>query len=263
MPRKTSASVIGAATSCPSRWPPARAGPSGWPTPSAGSKRAAPKRPSRSPPHVAHGRAKPSAAWKKTTASRCRPTPTTRPTGSVASTSAAGSSVARRSRSSHPRRRRGKINTTDPDSRNVKTPRGWVQGYNAQAVDDRGPDRHRRRADELLGGLRADSGRPSTPRGASWSPPASTDDARRRARRRRLLAPGPDASARRRRHHGPHPARRQQAQRDPARAGTAASTRSCAASLATPAGAALYRRRSGMIEPVFADTKFNRKIDRF
>ena len=28
----------------------------------------------------------------------------------------------------------GKINTTDPDSRNVKTPRGWVQGYNAQAV---------------------------------------------------------------------------------------------------------------------------------
>ena len=23
---------------------------------------------------------------------------------------------------------------TDPDSRNVKTPRGWVQGYNAQAA---------------------------------------------------------------------------------------------------------------------------------
>ena len=23
---------------------------------------------------------------------------------------------------------------TDPDSRNVKSPRGWVQGYNAQAV---------------------------------------------------------------------------------------------------------------------------------
>jgi transposase len=28
----------------------------------------------------------------------------------------------------------GKINVTDPDSRNVKTTRGWVQGYNAQAV---------------------------------------------------------------------------------------------------------------------------------
>jgi hypothetical protein len=28
----------------------------------------------------------------------------------------------------------GKINLTDLDSRNVKTPRGWVQGYNVQAV---------------------------------------------------------------------------------------------------------------------------------
>src|SRR3954466_1441251 len=28
----------------------------------------------------------------------------------------------------------GKMNVTDPDSRNLKTTRGWVQGYNAQAV---------------------------------------------------------------------------------------------------------------------------------
>jgi hypothetical protein len=28
----------------------------------------------------------------------------------------------------------GKINVTDPDSRNVNTSRGWVQGYNAQAA---------------------------------------------------------------------------------------------------------------------------------
>ena len=28
----------------------------------------------------------------------------------------------------------GKVNVTDPDSRNVKTSRGWVQGYNAQAT---------------------------------------------------------------------------------------------------------------------------------
>ena len=26
------------------------------------------------------------------------------------------------------------VNVTDPDSRNLKTTRGWVQGYNAQAV---------------------------------------------------------------------------------------------------------------------------------
>ena len=28
----------------------------------------------------------------------------------------------------------GKLNLSDLDSRNVKTPRGWVQGYDAQAV---------------------------------------------------------------------------------------------------------------------------------
>jgi hypothetical protein len=33
--------------------------------------------------------------------------------------------------------------------------------------------------------------------------------------------------------------------------------------LATPAGAELYRKRIAMIEPVFADTSCNRKIDRF
>ena len=33
--------------------------------------------------------------------------------------------------------------------------------------------------------------------------------------------------------------------------------------LATEAGGALYAKRQTMIEPVFADTKFNRRIDRF
>jgi hypothetical protein len=33
-----------------------------------------------------------------------------------------------------PEKPAGKINLTDLDSRNVKTSRGWVQGYNAQAV---------------------------------------------------------------------------------------------------------------------------------
>jgi hypothetical protein len=33
-----------------------------------------------------------------------------------------------------PERPLGTINLTDPVSRNVKPPRGWVQGYDAQAV---------------------------------------------------------------------------------------------------------------------------------
>jgi hypothetical protein len=35
-----------------------------------------------------------------------------------------------------PARPQGKVNITDPDSRNLKTPRGYMQGYNAQAVCD-------------------------------------------------------------------------------------------------------------------------------
>jgi len=33
--------------------------------------------------------------------------------------------------------------------------------------------------------------------------------------------------------------------------------------LATDLGGGLYSKRQGMIEPVFANTKFNRRIDRF
>ena len=33
--------------------------------------------------------------------------------------------------------------------------------------------------------------------------------------------------------------------------------------LATDAGGELYAKRQDMIEPIFADTKFNRRIDRF
>ncbi len=33
--------------------------------------------------------------------------------------------------------------------------------------------------------------------------------------------------------------------------------------LATEAGGALYAKRQVMVEPVFADTKFNRRVDRF
>jgi Transposase DDE domain len=33
--------------------------------------------------------------------------------------------------------------------------------------------------------------------------------------------------------------------------------------LSTDRGGELYAKRQGMIEPIFADTKFNRRIDRF
>ena len=118
---------------------------------------------------------------------------------------------------------------------------------------------------------RSPSTRPTSGTSSRWSRAARDElatgrrraAARRRARRRRLLAPGPDGTPARRRPDGAHPARRQETQRAPAPAGTAASTRSCAASLTPTLGGELYAKRQTMIEPVFADTKFNRRIDRF
>jgi hypothetical protein len=55
----------------------------------------------------------------------------------------------------------GKINLTDPDSRNVKTPRGWVQGYNAQAVTTE---------DRSSSPPKCTSRRPTSASSSRWSP---------------------------------------------------------------------------------------------
>src|SRR5215213_5233773 len=112
----------------------------------------------------------------------------------------------------------GKINTTGPDSRNVRTPRGWVQGYNAQAATN---ERQIVIAAELTNSS-ADFGQ-IEPMVNAVRREFARGRCRRasRGRRRgcRLLAPGPDASARRRRDPGADPARRQQAKRRTARLG--------------------------------------------
>src|SRR3954454_16308157 len=48
----------------------------------------------------------------------------------------------------------GKINLPDPDSRNVKRPRGWCRATTPRR-SAREPDRDRRRGDDRLTGLRA------------------------------------------------------------------------------------------------------------
>jgi hypothetical protein len=155
----------------------------------------------------------------------------------------------------------GKINLSDLDSRNVKTSRGWVQGYNAQAVctdhqiviaaevtvdsPDFGhlepmisaacDELRRAGIDEPPGVVLADAGywhqaqmeRLVSDGMTVLVPP----DAKRRARARPGWDGGPYAFMRR--------------------------------VLATDAGGELYAKRQTMIEPVFADTKFNRRIDRF
>jgi hypothetical protein len=153
----------------------------------------------------------------------------------------------------------GKINVTDPDSRNVKTPRGWVQGYNAQAavtqtqiviaaeVTIDSPD---------FGHLGPMVAATKTELGAigSQAPQVVVADAGycHQAQMDSIVERGiqvlipPDASKRR----GTRPGWD---------GGLYAFMRRV---LQTDRGAELYGKRQGMIEPVFAHTKFNRGMDR-
>jgi transposase len=160
-----------------------------------------------------------------------------------------------------PERPQGKINLTDPDSRNVKTPRGWLQGYNAQAVttEDQiviAAEVHVSSADfgqlePMVEAARAELARA----GIDEPPEVVLADAGywHHVQMERLTGDGmtvlipPDASKR----GGARPGWD---------GGLYAFMRRV---LATERGGALYAKRQAMIEPVFADTKFNRRIDRF
>ncbi len=155
----------------------------------------------------------------------------------------------------------GKVNVTDPDSRNVKTPRGWVQGYNAQAVCN---ERQIIVAAEVdvdspdfghLEPMVTAAERELQVAGVRERPEVVLADAgywhhdqmdQIAGRGTKVLIP-PDAGKRK----GARPGWD---------GGRYAFMRSV---LETDAGRDLYSKRQGMIEPVFANTKFNRRIDRF
>jgi transposase len=155
----------------------------------------------------------------------------------------------------------GKINVTDPDSRNVKTPRGWVQGYNAQAVtteDQIVIAAEVKIASGDFGHLEpmVDAAHAELTRaGVHEMPEVVLADAGywHHVQIERLAGAGtvvlvpPDASKRA----GARPGWN---------GGLYAFMRRA---LATNQGGALYAKRQAMIEPVFADTKFNRRVDRF
>jgi transposase len=155
----------------------------------------------------------------------------------------------------------GKINVTDPDSRNLKTTRGWVQGYNAQAVVGEGQivlaaeisteslDTANLRpmvetalrelaaagVTETPGAVLADAG--------YWKNEAI--EALCAERIPTLVAPDAD------RRKQPRPGRR---------GGLYDFARRI---LATDWGSELYLRRQGSVEPVFGQIKSNRSANRF
>jgi transposase len=155
----------------------------------------------------------------------------------------------------------GKVNLTDPDSRNVKTPRGYVQGYNAQAVTNEeqiviaaevtadSPDFGH--LEPMVAAAQSELERV----GISDTPGVVVADAGywHQAQMESVVNRGmqvlipPDASKRK----GARPGWG---------GGLYAFMRRV---LETERGGELYRKRQAMIEPVFADTKFNRRIDRF
>jgi hypothetical protein len=154
-----------------------------------------------------------------------------------------------------------KVNVTDLDSRNVKTPRGYMQGYNAQAA-----------ATEQQIVIAAEVTIASSDFGHLEPMVAATQTELKAAgmtdaievvvadagywhqkqmeavinRSIQILIP-PDAGKRR----GTRPGWD---------GGAYAHMRRV---LETDLGGGLYRKRKAMIEPVFANTKFNRRIDRF
>jgi hypothetical protein len=155
----------------------------------------------------------------------------------------------------------GVINVTDPDSRNVKASRGWVQGYNAPAVVTAeqiviaaevtvdSPDfGHLEPMVSAAQTELANAGIRDTPQvvladAGYWHQPqmeAIVD------RGMPVLVP-PDAGKRK----GTRPGWD---------GGLYSFMRRV---LDTDRGGGLYAKRQGMIEPVFADTKCNRRCDRF
>ena len=155
----------------------------------------------------------------------------------------------------------GKINLSDLDSRNVKTSRGWVQGYNAQAVctEDQiviaaevtidSPDFGH--LEPMVAAARHELARA----GVEQPPEVVLADAGswHQTQMERLLAAGMTVLI-------PPDARKRAGTRPGWDGGAYAFMRRV---LATELGGGLYAKRQTMIEPVFADTKFNRRIDRF
>jgi transposase len=155
----------------------------------------------------------------------------------------------------------GKINVTDPDSRNLKTTRGWVQGYNAQAVVGEG--QIVLAAEISVESLDTANLRPMVATalreldaaGVTETPGAVLADAGywKNEAIEALCAEGiptlvaPDADRRKQ----PRPGRR---------GGLYDFARRV---LATDWGNQLYLRRQGSVEPVFGQIKANRGADRF
>ena len=155
----------------------------------------------------------------------------------------------------------GKVNTTDPDSKNMKTPRGYLQAFNAQIVANEkqiivaaevitqggdfqalAPMLDQAEAELKAAGATHEAGVVLADAGY-WS--NEHIDHLRAKGATPLVAPDADSRS------GPRPGRR---------GGPYDFMRGV---LRSEAGLDLYRRRQWMVEPIFGDIKENRRAGRF
>jgi transposase len=156
---------------------------------------------------------------------------------------------------------RQRINLTDPDSRPVKTPRGFIQGYTAQAVTT--ADQIVVAADVITGGnerghlgpMAKAAERELENAGVEEKPEVALADAgywngpqiAELERTGTTVLVPPDADTR----------------KEPSKIRRGGRYQRMRERLARPEGGALYRRRQQMIEPVFAQIKNNMRAGRF
>lgn len=155
----------------------------------------------------------------------------------------------------------GSVNVTDPDSRLVKTTDSWIQGYNAQAacnerqivlaaeLTNQSPDfAHLEPMVDAVERELERAGVPARPwlvlADAGYWHQAQIE--RITSRGTQVLVP-PDSGKR----------------TDPRPGWSGGYYTFMRRVLASELGRSLYRKRQGMIEPVFANTKFNRGFERF
>jgi hypothetical protein len=155
----------------------------------------------------------------------------------------------------------GLVNTTDPDSHNMQTAHGWVQGYNAQAAVNEqqivvGAEVMVRSGDfGNLGPVVAATEAELEKAGVPETPGVVIADAGYWHQRQMeaIVARGVKVLV------SPDADRRKSKAKRPGSNGFYTFMRHV---LATELGGGLYRRRQGIVEPVFGDIKFNRRMDR-
>ncbi len=162
---------------------------------------------------------------------------------------------------SPPEEPEGKVNLTDPDCRLQKVRQGWVQGYNAQAVVN---EHQIVLAAEItldspdfghLGPMIDATEWQLAKAGISERPEVVLADAGywHQAQMQQITSRGMQVLV-------PPDSRNRKGERAGWSGGMYSWMRQM---LSREPGKGLYRKRPGMIEPVFADEKFNRGIDRF